>query len=88
MRIPGIISNVGAETLYLQHQDIIEECWRRRQDWERHFSGRRSCPYGCDGSGVKEIAFSEFGPWDCIPDPLLETVWPHGLITTPCECAM
>jgi len=87
MRIPGLIPNVGAEVRAFQHQDVVAECRLRREEWERWRSARRGCPWGCDGSGVVEIALCEYAPWEAIPDPLLEIVYPTGLILTPCECA-
>lgn len=87
MRIPGIIENTAAEILWWQHGEIIHECEERRRGWEARFGSRHGCPYGCNGSGVIEIAFHEYAPDEAIPDPLLETVWPHGLIVTPCECS-
>lgn len=87
MRIPGLIHNDGAEVALLQHRGTIESCQERREEWERWYSTQSGCPWGCDGSGVQEIALYEFGPWDHIPDPLLEVVLPTGLILTPCECS-
>ena len=87
MRIPGLIQNTAAETRLFQHRDVVEVCRARREEWERWYSTISGCPWGCDGSGVIEIAFFEYAPWEAIPDPLLEIVYPHGLILTPCECA-
>ena len=60
MRIPGVIENDGAERLFLQHRAIIRECEERREAWERCYSPPESaCPYGCDGSGWREVEGDE-----------------------------
>jgi hypothetical protein len=82
----ALTPNVAKEVLAFRHREITEECRLRREAWERWHSTRHGCPWGCDGSGVVEIALCEYAPWEAIPD-LLEIVLPHGLILTPCECA-
>jgi len=83
MRIPGLIPNVGAETRAFQHHDVVKECRLRRLAWERRFALPESaCPYGCDGSGWREVEDDE----DQEPR-FLEVVF-GGRLYTPCECNM
>lgn len=69
-----------------EHRQILEEDAARRLAAERRYAVP-GCPWGCDGSGWREIALSEYGPLDAIPanDPAV-IVFPHGLIVFPCEC--
>ena len=79
MRIPGVIENDGAERLFLQHRAIIRECEERREAWERCYSLPESaCPYGCDGSGWREV---EDGG-----EPLPFEVVIDGNLYTFCQC--
>jgi len=68
-----------------EHQEIILETEAYRLAAERRFRVP-GCPWGCDGSGFHEIALSEYGPLDAIPenDPAV-IVLPHMILFT-CEC--
>jgi len=75
---------VSLDILDHEHQMILEEDQARRLDAERRFHVP-GCPWGCE-DGFHEIAFSEYGPLDAIPenDPAV-VVLPH-MILFACEC--
>lgn len=70
------------EILNLERRQIREECEERRRGWEVRFGPRSGCPWGCDGSGWREVAFDEM----LFDHPAFATVLPHGLLLFPCEC--
>lgn len=82
MRIPGIIPNTAAETLWWQHCEIIRECEERRRGWEARYGSRHGCPYGCNGSGWRPVEDDE----DQEPR-FLEVIY-DGKLWTPCQCNM
>jgi len=73
------------EILDYEHKEFLEEDAARRLAAERRFHVP-GCPWGCE-DGFHEIALSEYGPLDAIPenDPAV-VVYPHGLILFACEC--